>query len=184
MTAVTEAAADYPALRRRLGHDLADAHRLLPRFVAYLDDLGAATVTVETAIAWSIAPDVDPASTVWPRRMIVARGSARHMAGIDPATEVPPVGLIPSWQRWRPLFLVTSDDVERLMGAASSVVRWRLPAATHSTLIGRLSMTGMHVGEALKLDDDDLDWDVGVVQVRGSKFGKFRIVWGSRVTAS
>jgi integrase len=108
--------------------------------------------------------------------MIVARGFARHMAGIDPATEVPPVGLIPSRQRWRPPFLFCADDVERLVAAASSVVRWRLPAATHSTLIGLLAVTGMRVGEALKLDDNDLDWDDGVVQVRESKFGKSRIV--------
>ena len=176
MTALADTAADYLALRRRLGHYLADAHRLLPRFVAYLDDTGAATVTIEAAIAWSMEPAVDPYSSVWPRRMIVARGFARHMSGIDPATEVPPVGLIPSRQRWRPPFLFTAGDVERLVAAASSVVRWRLPAATHSTLLGLLAVTGMRVGEALKLDDDDIDWDEGVVLVRESKFGKSRIV--------
>lgn len=176
MTALADAAADYLALRRRLGHDLADAHRLLPRFVAYLDDIGAATVTIVAAIAWSTAPDVDPASSVWPARMTVARGFARHMTGIDPATEVPPVGLIPSRQRWRPPFLFTAGDVERLVAAASSTIRWRLPAATHATLIGLLAVTGMRVGEALKLDDDDLDWDEGVILVRESKFGKTRVV--------
>lgn len=176
MIALADIAADYLALRRRLGHDLADAHRLLPRFVAYLDDIGANTVTIEAAIAWSMAPEVDPASSVWPRRMIVARGFARHMAGIDPATEVPPVGLIPSRQRWRPPFLFTAAEVERLVTAASTVIRWRLPAATHSTLLGLLAVTGMRVGEALKLDDGDIDWDDGVVQVRDSKFGKSRIV--------
>ncbi|HMS13134.1 MAG TPA: tyrosine-type recombinase/integrase [Microthrixaceae bacterium] len=176
MTALTVAATEYLALRRRLGHDLADAHRLLPRFVAYLDDIGAATVTVEAAIAWSMAPEANPASSVWPRRMIVARGFARHMTGIDPATEVPPVGLIPAKQRWRPPFLFTAGDIERLVSAASSPVRWRLPAATHSTLIGLLAVTGMRVGEALKLDDDDIDWDDGVVLVRESKFGKSRFV--------
>ena len=176
MTALADAATDYLALRRRLGHDLADAHRLLPRFVAYLDDIGAATVTIEAAVAWSMAPDADPASSVWPRRMIVARGFARHMTGIDPATEVPPVGLIPSRQRWRPPFLFTVDDVEQLVAAAAAVVRWRLPAATYSALFGLLAVTGMRVGEALKLDDHDIDWDDGVIEVRESKFGKSRII--------
>lgn len=176
MTALSEAATDYLALRRRLGHDLADAHRLLPRFVAYLDEIGAATVTIEAAIAWSMAPEADPASSVWPRRMMVVRGFARHMTGIDPATEVPPVGLIPSRQRWRPPFLFATGDVERLVAAASTVIRWRLPAATHSTLIGLLAVTGMRVGEALKLNDDDINWDDGVLLVRESKFGKSRIV--------
>ena len=123
-----------------------------------------------------MAPAADPASTVWPRRMIVVHGFARHMTGIDPATEVPPVGLIPSRQRWRPPFLFTPGDIERLVAAASAVIRWRLPAATHSTLIGLLAATGMRIGEALKLDDDDIDWDDGVLLVRESKFGKSRIV--------
>jgi len=105
VSALNQAAVDYLALRRRLGHDLADAHRLLPRFVAYLDEMGASTVTVAAALAWSTAPKVDPASSVWPRRMTVARGFARHMTGIDPATEIPPVGLIPMRQRWSPPFL-------------------------------------------------------------------------------
>lgn len=176
MTALTKAATDYLALRRRLGHDLADAHRLLPRFVDYLDSIDETTVTIEAAIAWSMEPDVDPASSVWPRRMLVVRGFARHMAGIDPSTEVPPVGLIPSRQRWRPPFLFTRDQITQLIVAAAEVIRWQLPAATYSTLIGLLAVTGMRVGEALKVDDDDIDWPEGIVQVRESKFGKSRMV--------
>lgn len=176
VSALADTAADYLALRRRLGHDLADAHRLLPRFVAYLDDIGASTVSIAAALAWSTAPEVDPASSVWPRRMTVARGFARHMAGIDPSTEIPPVGLIPMRQRWSAPFLFTGADVEQLMAAALSTIRWRLPAATHATLIGLLAVTGMRVGEALKLDDADIDRVEGVLVVRESKFGKTRLV--------
>ena len=39
MSALSDAAADYLRLRNRLGHDLAEYHRLLPLFVAYLDDI-------------------------------------------------------------------------------------------------------------------------------------------------
>ncbi|MDA8185358.1 MAG: tyrosine-type recombinase/integrase [Actinomycetota bacterium] len=176
MSRLAETAADYLALRRRLGHDLADAHRLLPRFVAYLDETGASTVTIAAAVAWSTAPNVDPASSVWPRRMTVARGFARHMAGIDPATEIPPVGLIPMRQRWSEPFLFSGADVAQLMAAATSTIRWRLPAATHATLIGLLAVTGMRVGEALKLDDADIDRTDGVLVVRESKFAKTRLV--------
>lgn len=175
MSPLAQEAADYLALRQRLGHDLADAHRLLPRFVAYLDEIGASTVTIAAAVAWSTAPQVDPASSVWPRRMTVARGFARHMAGIDPATEIPPIGLIPMRQRWSAPFLFSRADVEQLMAAASTI-RWRLPAATHATLIGLLAVTGMRVGEALKLDDTDIDPVDGVLVVRESKFGKTRLV--------
>ena len=66
MTALSQASQDYLRLRRSLGHDLADAHRLLPRFVAYLDEIGSPTVTIETALAWAQQPDVNPMSNVWP----------------------------------------------------------------------------------------------------------------------
>jgi len=40
MSALESAAQDYLTLRRRLGHELTEAARLLPRFVAYLDAMG------------------------------------------------------------------------------------------------------------------------------------------------
>ena len=175
MNALAQAADDYLCLRRGLGHDLADAQRLLPRFVAYLDMVGAPTVTIETALAWAQQPEASPASSVWPKRMTIARGFARYMAGLDPRTEVPPRGLVPSRQRWRPPFIYSAVEVAALMGEARSI-RWRLPAATHETLIGLLAATGLRVGEALKLDRGDIDWDDGVLSVRESKFGKSRKV--------
>jgi integrase len=43
-------------------------------------------------------------------------------------------------------------------------------------LIGLLSVTGMRVGEAIRLDRDDVDLDHGVLRVRDTKFGKSREV--------
>ena len=175
VSALSDAAQEYLRLRRSLGHDLSDAHRLLPRFVAHLDAHAQETVTIEAALAWAQEPQAAPESSVWPRRMTVARGFAKYMAGIDPATQVPPVGLIPSRQRWRPPFIYQDDDVAALMRAAGSM-RWRLPAGTHSTLIGLLSATGMRIGEVLHLDRRDVGWTDGVLAVRESKFGKSRLV--------
>jgi hypothetical protein len=105
MSELAERAREYLELRRMLGHELAEAARLLPRFVAYLDDLGATTITNEAALAWALQPDVGPDSKVRARRMTVARAFARHMAGIDPNTQIPPPGLVPYRQRWRPPFI-------------------------------------------------------------------------------
>lgn len=175
MSALSEAAADYLRLRRSLGHDLAEAHRLLPRFVAYLESVGALTVTIETALAWAQQPGVDPSNSVWPRRITIARGFARHMAGIDARTEIPPAGLIPSRQRWQPPYVYSTADVEALMAAARAL-RFRLPAATHESVIGLLASTGIRVGEALRLDRGDVDRVNGVLHIRESKFGKSRFV--------
>lgn len=174
MSALADAAAEYLQLRRLLGHNLDEAHRLLPRFVAYLDSIGASTVTINAALAWA-TDGVDPATTNGARRMGIVRGFARHMAGIDVHTEIPPAGLIPMRQRWRPPFLFTPADIDTLLACARSS-RWRLPAATHETLLGLLAATGMRVGEALRLTPSDIDQDNAVIEIRESKFGKSRLV--------
>jgi hypothetical protein len=70
MTALAQHLDEYLQLRRTLGHKLADAHRLLPRFVAYLGEQRAEFVTIEAALAWS--PSATPPPT---------RSSARARAG-------------------------------------------------------------------------------------------------------
>ena len=175
MSALEAAVAGYLALRNGLGHDLADAARLLPRFAAWMEQTGRSTVTVEAALAWSQQPDAEPGSTVWSRRMTAVRGFARYRAGIDPATEVPPAGLLPCRHRWRPPFIYSPADIAALLDAARGLPS-PLRAATYETLFGLLAATGMRVGETLRLDVSDIDWDQGVVLVRQSKFGKSRMV--------
>jgi integrase/recombinase XerD len=174
MSAFAHHAEDYLRLRRALGHKLADAARLLPRFVTHLDANGATTITVETALAWVQRPDADPSSTIWMRRMTVVRGFARHMSGIDPATEVPPLGLVTFRNRWRPPFIYSSADVEALMAAVPRLVATPLRAATYQTMIGLLGATGMRVGEVIALTRSDVDWADGVLVARTSKFNKSR----------
>jgi integrase/recombinase XerD len=175
MSALSDAAADYLRLRNRLGHDLAEYHRLLPLFVAYLDDIEAPTVTIASALAWAYGPDVDPMTSMAARRMTIARGFARHMAGTDPRTQIPPAGLIAFPKRWHPPFIFEPDDIDALVTAAQGL-RWPLPAATHATLIGLLAVTGLRVGEAIRLDRADIDWQDATLLIRESKFGKSRLV--------
>ena len=51
-----------------------------------------------------------------------------------------------------------------------------MPAATHETLVGLLAVTGLRVGEAIRLDRADIDWTDAVLTIRESKFGKTRMV--------
>ncbi|WP_327093610.1 tyrosine-type recombinase/integrase [Nocardia vinacea] len=176
MSRLSQAATDYLDLRKRLGHDLAEHHRLLPRFVAYLDHIGAPTVTINAAMDWALAPEVDAATSNPARRMTIARRFAQHMAGLDPRTEVPPPGLISFPQRWHPPFIYTRTDLETLTTQARRQVQGRLPAATHSTMLGLLGATGLRVGEAIRLDRTDIDWTDQALLIRESKFGKSRLV--------
>jgi integrase/recombinase XerD len=174
MSTLADAARDYLRLRNSLGHDLAEYHRELPRFVAFLEAEGLPTVTVAAALAWAQGPGVDPATSIAPRRMTITRGFARYLAGIDARTEVPPAGLIAGRHRWRPPYIYTPDDIEALMAQARQLTP--MPAATHETLVGLLAITGMRVGEAIRLDRADIDWTGAVLTIRESKFGKTRMV--------
>jgi integrase len=140
-----------------LGHDLADAARLLPRFIAYLDGRGAEFVTIEAALAWSLEPSTPAGSTVPGRRMMAVRGFARYLSGVDPRTEVPPASLIPIRRRWRPPFIYSEADIAALMDEARRSIPRPLRSATYVTLIGLLAATGLRVGEALRLDRADVD---------------------------
>lgn len=175
MSRLTEALEDYLTLRHRLGHKLADAARQLPRFVAWMDHNGHTTITVTAALAWAQERDTPPGSTIGPRRLMAVRGFARYLTAIDPATEVPPVGLVPWRKRWRPPFIYTPGDIDKLLVAARGLDS-PLRAATYATLFGLLAVTGMRVGEAIRLDQTDLDFDQGVIHIRESKFGKSRLV--------
>jgi integrase/recombinase XerD len=175
MSVLSDAARDYLRLRNSLGHDLAEYHRELPRFVAFLDAAGLPTVTVAAALAWTQGPDVDPASSIAPRRMTIARGFARYLAGLDEGTEVPPPGLIAGRRRWRPPFIYSPEDITALI-AQARCLHHPLLAATYATVIGLLAVTGLRIGEAIRLDRVDIDRDDAVLTIRESKFGKTRMV--------
>jgi integrase/recombinase XerD len=176
MTVLEQHLHEYLALRRALGHKLAEAHRLLPRFVTYLDEHDVEFVTNEVALEWSLDREVPPGSVVPAHRMMVVRGFARYMSGIDPRTEVPPAGTIRQPQRWRRPFIYSDADVLAMIEQARLVIAQPLRSATYQTLIGLLATTGMRVGEALRLNRGDLDRSEGVLRIRESKFGKSRLV--------
>jgi len=176
MSVLEQDLVDYLQLRRSLGHELADAGRLLPSLVAYLDTHSLSTVTIQAALEWAQQSVTGQATSMGSRRMTAVRGFARYLAGIYASTEVPPLGLMPHRQRWRRPFIYTPADIESLMSQARCSIASPLRAATYETLIGLLAVSGLRIGEAIKLDRDDVDWAKGVLLIRESKFNKTRLV--------
>lgn len=176
MTALEQALDEYLQLRRSLGHQLADAGRLLPGFVSYLDSCGCSTVTFEAALTWSQQPAAARRTSVGSRRMTAVRGFARYLAGIDERTQVPPLGLLPHPPRWRRPFIYSDADITAVMNQIGCSMVSSFRVSTYQTLIGLLAATGLRIGEAINLDRGDVDWDEGVLLIRESKFGKSRLV--------
>jgi site-specific recombinase XerC len=151
---------DYLRLRRALGFKLERAGYLLPQLVAYLQAAGAATLTSELAIGWARLP-AHTQPNHWAQRLAIARGFARYLHTLDPATQVPPAGVFPT-RRHRPTpFLWSPHDIGRLL-ESTRALRPALRAATYEALFGLLATCGMRVGEAVGLDRDDVDLQLTV----------------------
>jgi integrase len=167
-------AQEYLALRRALGFKLHRETWLLPDFVSFLTAHGSAFITTDLAVQWAQLPA--GASARWcAKRLEVIRCFARHQRAFDPRTEIPAPDLIPYRANRRHPYLYTQAEIAALMREARGL-RPAVMATTYETLIGLLATTGMRVGEALALDDGDVDWHRSLLEVRHAKFQKSRLV--------
>lgn len=188
MSTIREHAEQYLAMRRALGFKLTTFGTRLLGFVAYLEAHDMAVITTDAALAWAMTTSRSSDQVHWSRRLMVARIFARHMAVLDPVTQIPPVDVLPHHYRRVTPHLFTDAQITALLDATSSL-RPALRARTWHTLIGLLAVSGLRVGEACRLDDTDLEDDRdtdrdlaggvgtgGLLTIRNSKHGKHRQV--------
>lgn len=176
MTDLRQAVDDYLRLRRSLGHQMAEAAYLLPDFVSFMGrprrtdrDRRRRTGVDEEPRARG-GHDGQPStdhrrSRVRPlseRDRPGNRGATAGTGALQPAPG-PDLPLLRCRHR--------SDH-----GRAKETIPQPLRAATYHTLIGLLAASGLRIGEAIKLDRDDINWTEGVLHIRESKFGKSRLV--------
>jgi len=164
---------DYLTLRRALGCKLVRAERDLRQFLGYLGGRQQDTLTVEAAADWvrrsrhgSYAPALG---------MEAVRGFAAFLHAHDPAHEIPPAGLFARRRLRAVPYLYSPADVAALQAAAGRL-RGPLRADTYTVLIALLAVTGLRIGEALALDDGDIDTVEGMLLVRQDKAQSFRLV--------
>jgi len=164
--------ADYLALRRGLGFKLERAEKLLGQFIAYLDELDEPTITTAVALRWAGLPKAP--STSWlSQRLSAVRGFTAYLQSIEVACEVPGPELLPS-RSWRAVPYIYSVSQIKALFEATEALTGRHRTATYKTLVGLLWVSGMRVGEAIRLDRVDLDRRTAALTVRNTKFGKSR----------
>ncbi|MCA1678254.1 MAG: tyrosine-type recombinase/integrase, partial [Actinobacteria bacterium] len=174
MSALRAAAEDYLRVRRALGYKLEVQGWLLNEFITYLEQAAMATITIDAAVAWATLPAAADRS-YWAQRLSVVRQFARHLQTIDAACEIPPATLLPFRPRRTIPHLYQPEEITALMTAASTLPV-PLQAATYRTLIGLLAVTGLRLGEAIRLNRGDIDADHRLLRILDSKFHKSREV--------
>lgn len=172
MSAAGDLGRDYLALRRELGFKMQSHGWWIPSFTTYLDSVEASTITTAHALTWACLP-VHASPHYRLDRLAAVRGFARYAQAFDPATEIPPTGLLSGqWPRRTP-YLYSEEEISRLLDA-TTLLRPAQRALTYRTVLALLAVTGMRLGEALGLDRDDVDLNEGLLTIRKAKYDKTR----------
>ncbi|HEU5413494.1 MAG TPA: tyrosine-type recombinase/integrase [Candidatus Angelobacter sp.] len=172
MRTLRQAVDDYLTLRRGLGFKLqAEGVRLLD-FVSFLKKKKVTHITTRVALEWA----QQAGGRQGPRiRLRMVRIFAKYLAAFDVRTEVPPENLLPVKRMRRRPYIYSDKEVRRLLEAAWSCENDR-PRGTYYCLFGLLIVSGMRIGEALRLQVKDVDLQNGILTVRDTKFSQSRLV--------
>lgn len=174
---ITVLAADYIALRRRLGYRSPSQERALRAFARHLDQAGHhGPVPLEASLDWATSTaSPDPCNPA--RRLTTVRGFLRHLSALDGATEVPAPGLLGPVGHRKPPHVYSDREIGDLLAATAGLApAGGLRPHCYATLFGLLACTGLRVCEALALTCADVDLADGMLTVRAGKRGRTRLI--------
>jgi integrase len=135
-----------------------------------LEAIGAEHLTIDEAFRFATQPP--GAARVWSAgKLGIIRGFARYLFALDPATEVPPTNLLPEPSHRIVPYIYSDKELAKVLAAADHL-KPEHRADTYRHVISLLAVTGMRVGEAVRLDRDDVDLDRGLLTIVNSKFGQ------------
>jgi integrase/recombinase XerD len=176
MKSLEKALKDYISIRRRLGFQLRKHEGLLRNFVVFLRAEAVSHITTALALRWASQPtQAEPAN--WAARLGMVRHFAIWYSVTDPRTEIPSADLLPYRHRRKPPHIYSDEEIEKLLRRTQKLPSSKgLRARTFTTLFGLLVAAGMRVNEAVGLDRSDVDFDLGILHIRRTKFRKSRFV--------
>lgn len=172
-----ERVAAYLRTRRALGFVLAIEGQQLERFARFAEQRAhQGPLTLALAVDWANA-SLTPEGLGPARRIETLRPFAKYCQLFEPQTEVPPARLFGPAHRRLPPHIYSSQELRQLLAATAGLHPTDgLRPVTMRTLLGFLVATGLRPGEALRLQDQDVDLERGMVEVHESKFRKSRLV--------
>ena len=165
---------DYLTMRRGLGFKLKRAGVELAQFVSFMVERRAAFVTNSLALEW--VQQSLPARREPVNRLTIVRGFAKYLSAFDARSEVPPPDLVRRWSHRARPYLYTDTEIQNLLEASLTRSKERFNNRTYYCLFGLLAVSGMRVGEAIRLTVNDVHLDTGLLTINKTKFGKSRVI--------
>ena len=168
----------YLTHRRGFGYGLRSQRFDLAAFARYADRMSPGEpLTVSLALRWAKRGVVLPVTVA--NRLSTVRGLARFCSAFDPRTQVPPKRLTHSPVRRRAPHIFTDAQMKVILRRTRALSPWRtspLRSLTYHTLIALIACTGLRLGEALRLRDEDFDAIAGTLRVPAVKCSPGRLL--------
>lgn len=163
----------YVALRRSVGFKFVDEGEMLGSYGRFAATRGDTHVRARRVLEWAALAS-SPRRRETRLRIVV--GFARHAQAEDARHEIPPRHVFGrGGHQSRPPYIYSVPEIELLLDSAAKLgPLGSLRPRTYCTLFGLLACTGLRISEALALRL--ADFSGGILVVRGTKFGKSRLV--------
>jgi integrase len=165
-------------LRRSLGFILRNAEYALTEFDHYLARaLPHAKTVTRPMITGYLQTLTHLEGTTLRDRIIHLRQFCRFLFQLNPDTYIPERNLVPPARTIRTPHIYTEDEAKKLIGAALNLPPAEsLRSYTYATLLSLLWVSGLRIGEALRLNMEDVNPESRLLHIRESKFFKSRFV--------
>ena len=109
--------------------------------------------------------------------VIYLRQFCLHLFRQDLKVYIPERSLVPRARPKVSIHIFKEEEIRTLIGLARNL-KWKKSSAPfpYAVLIGLLWVTGLRMGEAVRLNRGDIDFNKGILHVRQTKFFKSRLV--------
>jgi integrase/recombinase XerD len=154
------------------------ALRHLDRFLGTHLAAARPIITLDVVRAY-VAQGGKRADATREHRLSLVRQLCRFLVVEDPRHQVPPVRFLGIHRRPFVQRVLSREEGRRFLAACGNYPPARcspLRGMVHGTALMLLYLTGLRLGEALRLTIGDVDLPAGLLQVRQTKFGKSRLV--------
>jgi integrase len=162
--------------RRKLGFELITPGTELMRFARYADARDhRGPLTQELIVGWAREHVKRTSAVTAARRLEIVRPFAAYYRQFEPATEIPPLGILGRGHRRLVPHIYTDRELMQLLRATDCLTPHDgLRPMVYRTLFGLIAAAGLRLSEALNLTINDVDLVAGAVTIRQTKFRKSR----------
>ncbi len=167
----------YLSRRHALGFQLIEEERVARRFLEWLWNRGntQATFTAADVTVWARGTDHFK-NSYQRQRLSSLRGFARYCLAMEMDVQVPTASALNTGKDRRIPHIYTQSEVDALIAACQDVFTPVLVQATMATIIALLAVSGMRVGEALRLKPQDIHAHEAAALIRANKNGPDRLI--------